>query len=338
MQTIASDARARLDQLAKPQGSLGRLEDLAVRLCETQVTSAPLTAPRTLLVFAGDHGVVEAGVGIWPSAVTTAMLDVIDKRRAACSAFAASTNTALVLIDVGSRAPKRAESEVYQDRRVAMGTANLAEGAAMTAAQFQAAWDVGATAMRQAVAAGARVVAVGEIGIGNTTPAACLISLLTNAPSATLVGPGAGATAESLARKRAVVADAVERAKALMVLDPIAAMASVCGYEIAAMAGAIATSSQLNVTLVLDGVVTAAAALVARQRVPTACDTAIAAHVGAEPAHAVALAKLGLTPVLDWQLRLGEGTGALLVMPLLDAAAALLRDVATLEDVLSGAS
>ncbi len=330
-------AQARLDALAKPQGSLGLLERLAIRLCETQGTIAPQTSPRTVLLFAGDHGVVEAGVGIWPQAVTAAMIETIVQGRAVSSALAAASGTALHLIDVGSVAPDRAEGAIYRDKRVSRGSANLATGAAMSAADFDAAWTVGADAVRDTRSAGARVVALGELGIGNTTPAACLIALLTDQPSDALVGAGAGATPESLARKRHVVADAVARARAQMSSDTKAAIAGVAGYEIVAMAGAIAAGAELEVTIVLDGVVTAAAALIAAHLVPAATQTCIAAHVGAEPAHAVALAQLGLQPFLDWQMRLGEGSGALLLLPLLDAAAALMANVATLDEVLSGA-
>ncbi len=341
-ESIAVQAQARLDALAKPQGSLGTLERLAVSLCATQGTIVPRTSPRTLLLFASDHGVVEAGVGIWPQAVTAAMIETIDRGRAVSSALATSTATSLRLIDVGSAAPDRAESPIYSDKRVARGTANLATGAAMTVDQFDAACEVGASEAQAAIAAGARVIALGELGIGNTTPAACLIALLsgpqlTRAASDALVGAGAGATSDSLAVKKQVVAEAVASARDLFSTNPRAAIASIAGYEIAAMAGAIAACADAGVTIILDGVVTAAAALIAEHLAPGCTRSAIAAHRGAEPAHFVALAHLELTAFLDWQMRLGEGTGALLLLPLLDAAAALMTNVATLDEVLSGA-
>lgn len=324
---------AHLDALAKPRGSLGRLETLAARLALTQGTLAPKTRPRKLLLFAGDHGVVEAGVGIWPSAVTGAMIDVIAAGRASCSALAAASGIPIELIDVGSLRRGRHPGGCYEDRRVAEGTRNLAVEPAMTVTQFAAAIRVGAEAVERARIAGCRVVAVGEIGIGNTTPAACLIALLTGGEPAAMVGPGAGATADSLACKRAVVTAAVSRAHEVLATDPAAAMAGCAGYEIAAMAGAIAAAARARITVVLDGVVTGAAALVAQRIDPDALATAIAAHVSAEPAHMIALKHLGLAPFLDWQLRLGEGTGALLLLPMLDAAAALLTQVAILRDV-----
>ncbi len=329
----AETIAAHLDGLAKPPGSLGRLEVLAARLAVTQNTLQPKTKPRRLIIFAGDHGVVEEGVGLWPSAVTAAMIGVIANGRASCSALAAAADTPVVLIDAGSQIKDAPASKIYVDARVAKGSANLANGPALTPDQFWAAWLVGDEAVKAAAKDGIKLIAVGEVGIGNTTAAACLVALIAQAEPQLVVGPGAGATPETLAKKHAVAAAAVGRAIKLVEIDPVAAIASIAGFEIVAMAGAIAAAAQADITVVLDGVVSAAAALVAASVDPAALDTAIAAHVGSEPAHAIALEKLGLEPFLDWQLRLGEGTGALLLMPMLDAAANLMTSVATLKEV-----
>lgn len=333
---LSASVRARLDALAKPPGSLGLLERLAERLAVTQGTLEPQTRPRQLLIFASDHGVVAEGVGVWPSTVTTAMIDLVANKRAASSALARTSNTDLTLIDVGSFALSSVYRNVVQDRRVSRGSANLAVKPALTIAEFEHAFQVGKEEGERAIGAGYRMLALGELGIGNTTPATCLVSLLTGIAPSGLVGPGAGATDATLAKKRKVVAAAVERAGSYFSANPVKAMAEVGGLEIVAIAGAITAAAQAGVTVVLDGLVTAAAALVARQLDPHALDTAIAAHTGAEPAHAVALKALGLQGYLDWHLRLGEGTGALLLMPMLDAAAALLTDVATLAEVTDG--
>ena len=327
-------ARAHLNALAKPPGSLGTLERLAERLVATQGTLMPQTRPRRLLIFAGDHGVVAEGVGIWPSAVTASMITLIANGRAASSALARASGTDLELIDVGSCAPAHPSNPTIIDQRVARGSANLAHGPAMPIADFKRSFEIGGEAVQRAVREGYRVIAVGELGIGNTTPATCLIALLTGTPASSLVGPGAGATDATLATKRRVAASAVERASMLLANAPLSAMAEIGGYEIAAMAGAITAAAHGGVTVILDGLVTSAAALVARRLDPLALDTAIAAHVGAEPAHRVALESLGLEAFLEWRLRLGEGTGALLLMPMLDAAAALLTDVATLTEAM----
>lgn len=308
---------ARLDALAKPPRSLGKLEALAVRLAVIQQRLDPQTHPRGITLFAADHGVVAQGVTAWPSAVTALMVATIRSNRATSNALAAAQRCALRLIDVG----------------VGGGTADLAVGPAMTAAQFDAAWDAGATAARAALVEGHRVLIAGEMGIGNTTPAACLTMLLAGAPLELAVGRGAGADDATLAIKRRVGAGAVERARAMLAADPRAAIADVAGFEIVAMAGFYASGAAGGATLLLDGYVATAAALIAEQLAPGTARAMIAAHRSAEPGHGAALAALGLEPLLDWEMRLGEGTGALVALPLLDSAAALLCDVALLTDL-----
>jgi nicotinate-nucleotide--dimethylbenzimidazole phosphoribosyltransferase len=326
---IAEQARARLDALAKPPGSLGRLELLAVRLAVTQGRLDPRTRPRSLLIFAGDHGVVAEGVGLWPDSVTAAMMRLMLQGRAAGTALARQAGAGVVLVDAGSKA-EALHGARYRDWRVARGTANLARGPAMDPSQLEAAWAVGA---RAAAESGAAVLALGEMGIGNTTSAACLTALLAGVPAAQVVGPGAGATEASLARKRAVVEAAVGRARALPRREAVAALA---GFEIASLAGCIAEAARRGITVVLDGFIVGAAALMAESLEPGATRTAIAAHRSAEPGHDAVLAALGLEPFLDWEMRLGEGSGAALLLPLLDAAAALLTEVATLGEATAG--
>lgn len=331
----AVDVREHLDSLAKPAGSLGRLEDLAVWLAVAQQTLHPVVAPRRLSLFAADHGVVASGVSAWPSAVTTAMMRTIHRGRATSTALALAAGCSIRLIDVGSAVPLDVpESTTFADRRVSAGTADLAEGPAMTAAQFDVAWNEGADEAVSAIDEGHRLLLVGEMGIGNTTSAACLTALLTGVPALAATGGGAGADDAVLARKRAVVEGAVTRARPLLADSPKEAIAAVAGFEIVAMAGHLATGAAHGATLLLDGYVATAAALVAARMAPRSVDRMIAAHLSAEPGHASALEWLGLTPVLEWGMRLGEGTGALTALPLLDAAAALLNDVASLAEVL----
>jgi nicotinate-nucleotide--dimethylbenzimidazole phosphoribosyltransferase len=323
--------RAHLDQLTKPPGSLGRLEDLAERLCAVQGRLDPLTTPRKLVIFAGDHGVVASGVSAWPSDVTGLMIDNIRGGGAASSVLARANGTQLLLVDVGAQGPSRESGPGFRNARIADGTRDLSREPAMTAKEFDAAWAVGVEEARRAVEGGARVVATGEMGIGNTTPAACLAAYLLDCESDELVGPGAGADAATVARKRAIVAAAVERARTLP--DRKDALASICGYEIAAMAGFLAEASARGTTCVLDGVIATAAALIAEDLVPGSRDRWIASHCSAEPAHAGMLERLELDAALDWGLRLGEGTGALLLMPMLDAAAAMTSGMATFAEL-----
>ncbi|MBN9518258.1 nicotinate-nucleotide--dimethylbenzimidazole phosphoribosyltransferase [bacterium] len=316
-----------LDSLTKPPGSLGRLEELAARLCSIQASLAPRTRPRRLVVFAADHGVVAEGVSAWPQAVTGLMVRNILAGGAASSVLARSTDTELVLVDVGAASDPLPPQAGYVVSRVRPGTRNLAREPALTVAEFDQAWEVGAGMARGAGADGMRVVAAGEMGIGNTTAAACLATLLTGTPVDHVVGRGAGADDATLARKRAVVG-AATRGRT----PGKPAVVAVAGLEIAAMAGFYAAAAAAGLTVVLDGFIATAAALVAETLAPGVRDHLIAAHRSAEPGHEPLLRALGVTPLLDsWQMRLGEGTGALAVMPLLDAAAAVVREMATFD-------
>ena len=328
------DVRAHLDALAKPRGSLGRLEAIAVRLARTQGRLDPRTRPRRLVLFAGDHGCVADGVSAWPSAVTGMMVATILAGRATSNALAAAHDCPLRLVDVGVAGPVPATPPAFfRAARVADGTASLAHGAAMDAEQFAAAWQVGAEEADAAVDDGATLLIAGEMGIGNTTPAAALTALLTGLPAAAAVGSGAGADAAIVATKTRIVAAAVAQAAPVLANDATRAIAAVAGYEIAAMAGFFARGAERGATLLLDGYVATAAALVAERLAPGSVRGMIAGHRSAEPGHAAALAHLGLDPLLDWGMRLGEGSGALVALPLLDAAAAVLCDVARLDAI-----
>lgn len=331
--TITPDqVQARLDALAKPPGSLARLEALAVELATAQQSLAPATRPRRIVLFAGDHGVVAQGVTPWPSAVTTAMVTTILKGRATSTALAAAHGVDLRMVDAGMAVPPRGPFPAhYRAAAVAPGTADLSRGPAMDDGQFDAAWALGVDEARRASDAGFRLLIAGEMGIGNTTPAACITHALTGIGADQATGSGAGADAAMRAVKRDVVAQAVAR---LGGRRDKAALAAVCGFEIAAMAGYYAEGARGGAVLLIDGYVTTAAALIAEQLCPGTRAAMIAAHRSAEPGHGAALAQLGLAPVLDWGMRLGEGTGALTALPLLDSAAALLSGVATLAEVL----
>ncbi len=326
--------QAHLDALAKPQGSLGRLETLAVRLMTIQRRLDPMTRPRALVVFAGDHGVVAQGVSAWPSAVTGMMVATIASGRATSSALAAAHDCDLRLVDAGTIGPPLAEPPpFYRDAAVARGTADLSQGPAMSGEQFAAAWAIGTGEAGAAIDRGCVVLIAGEMGIGNTTPAACLTMLLAGASLADAVGRGAGADDVVLTRKREVVGVAVARAIPLLAGDPVAAIAAVAGFEIVAMAGFFAEGARRGAMLLLDGYIATAAALIAERLAPETTAMMIAGHRSAEPGHAAALAHLGLEPLLDWGMRLGEGSGALVALPLLDSAAALACDVALLADI-----
>ncbi len=331
----------RLDSLTKPPRSLGRLEELAARLCEVQQTLSPVTTPRKLVLFAGDHGVVVAGVSAWPAQVTGQMVGNIRAGRAASTVLARETRTDAILIDVGTLGGDGANEGGFsgpldgcrfRDRRIRAGTRDLSKESALSPGEFDATVEVGRDEARTAARDGMRVVAAGEMGIGNTTPSACLAMLLADVPLNAAVGRGAGADEDTLNRKRAIVEEAVARARRRVASDWLGATAAVCGLEIAAMAGFFAESGAAGMTIVLDGYVASAAALIAERLQPGTARSMIASHVSAEPGHCSVLEHLGLSPFLDWKMRLGEGTGALLLMPLLDAAAAITCHMATFQD------
>lgn len=325
----AQQAWSHLDGLAKPRRSLGRLEALAVQLATLQGTLKPEVRPRRLVLFAGDHGVVERGVSAWPSQVTGLMVGTILMGRATSNALAAAHDCSLRLVDVGVASPRVVDPPpFFRDARVADGTQDLSTMPAMTSAQFESAWKVGADEAERAIADGNRVLIAGEMGIGNTTPAACLTMLFTGADANTAVGRGAGADDSTLQIKRSIVTAAVAAAR-----PSRASIEALSGFEIVAMAGFFASGARLGATLLVDGYVATAAALIAEHLQPGSVKRMIAAHRSAEPGHSAALASLGLEPLLDWGMRLGEGTGALVALPLLDSAAALLRDVAALSEL-----
>ena len=325
-----------LNALAKPPGSMGHLEELAVKLAVAQQNLHPRTKPRRITLFAGDHGVVESGVSAWPSAVTTAMMETILAQKATSTALAMAQSADLRLVDVGSITPPELHklSQVFHNARVTAGTANLAFGPAMTVEQFNLAWAVGEAEAARAHGEGFVLLLAGEMGIGNTTPAACLTILLAGADADIATGRGAGADEAILHCKRDIVAQAVQRAALLLDNDPVAAIADVGGFEIVAMAGYYAQGAKQGSTLLLDGYVTTAAALIAERLAPGTAQSMIAGHLSAEPGHRAALDHLGLAPLLEWDMRLGEGTGALTALPMLDSAAALLNHVAKLAEIL----
>jgi nicotinate-nucleotide--dimethylbenzimidazole phosphoribosyltransferase len=332
MMPTETEIATRLDALAKPPGSMGRLEALAARLALIQNRFDPQTRPRRLILFAADHGVVADGISAWPQAVTGAMMATIASGRAVSSALAAAHDCPLELIDAGAAMPP-AGAAAPPPPMLAGGTASLAQGPAMTAGQFEAAWTLGADAAARAARNSVRLLLLGEMGIGNTTPAACLTMLLTDVGAEAAVGRGAGADDATLARKRRIVTEAVARARPLLERDATQALAAVAGFEIIAMAGCLAVAAEAGITLLLDGYVATAAALVANHLHPGTAAMMVAAHRSAEPGHGAALIRLGLEPLLDWQMRLGEGSGALVALPLLDSAAALIGKVALLKDI-----
>jgi nicotinate-nucleotide--dimethylbenzimidazole phosphoribosyltransferase len=320
-------ATERWSTRAKPPGSLGRLEPLAVQLAGIAGDCPPPLPERpAIVVFAGDHGVVADGASAWPSAVTGAMVVAMASGSAAVSSFAAVVGATVEVVDVGVESDIDAPGVVVD--KVRRGTASLARGPAMTVDEVRAALEVGARAARRRLSAGADLLIAGDMGIGNTTPAACIIAARCQAPASAVVGAGAGLPPSQLPHKVGLVEAGLARVDATT--PAVELLAEVGGCELAAMAGFYVEAARSGVPVIVDGVIALAALLAAELLVPGVAARCIAGHRSVEPGATVALAHLGLEPLLDLGLRLGEGTGAALAVPLVQAAARALRDMADL--------
>ncbi|TAM61243.1 nicotinate-nucleotide--dimethylbenzimidazole phosphoribosyltransferase [bacterium] len=329
-------ARERQAQLTKPAGSLGALEELSVRLAGMHGGTPPAGyARRALIVMAGDHGVAADGVSAYPSEVTAQMLRGFLGGTAAICAIARSCGVRIYVADLGVKGHGIDDPRLMM-LNVGRGTQSIARGPAMLREQARRALERGAEAFERVASEGVDLFAVGEMGIGNTTPASALTAAVTGRGEQDICGRGTGIDDERLARKREIVARAV--ARVAPDADGVTLLAELGGFEIGGMAGAMLAAARAGIPVVLDGFIATAAALVAQRLVPASTDWMIAAHRGAEPGHTHALAQLGLHPLLELDLRLGEGTGAALAMPLVDAAARTLREMATFAEAgVSGA-
>ena len=323
-------AEARQLTLTKPPGALGQLEDLGNRLAAIAgACPPPVPEPAAVCVFAGDHGVHAQGVSPWPQEVTTQMVANMLGGGAAVSVLARHAGAELRVYDVGVASPLP-DDPTLRGRPIAPGTADLTTGPAMTADQCATAIEAGITAALDAVADGHRCLIPGEVGIGNTTPAAALIAVFTGRPTAEVTGTGAGADPETLRRKIDLVTRAIAR-DGVRADDPLSALASVGGFEHAAIVGLILGGAASRVPVILDGVVSCSAALVATALCPDALGYLIAGHAGVEPGIRAALDALSLAPVVALDMRLGEGSGALTALPIVQASAKILREMATFD-------
>ncbi|HET8578456.1 MAG TPA: nicotinate-nucleotide--dimethylbenzimidazole phosphoribosyltransferase [Methylomirabilota bacterium] len=321
------EAQRWLDQLTKPPGSLGRLEELARRLAEISGKCPPSVRHPVVFTLAGDHGVVAAGVSAYPQIVTAQMVENFLRGGAAVNVLARHVGARVVVADFGVASPL-ADHPLLKMRRIAPGTADMTRGPAMSREQALAAIEAGIALVEAERALGLDVVATGEMGIGNTTAASAMTAALTGAPAEDVVGPGTGVDAEGRKRKIAAVARGLE----LNQPDPadgLDVLAKLGGFEIAGLVGVILAGAAARIPVILDGFPAGAAAVAAARIKPEARDYLIASHRSSEPGHAHVLAALGLEPYLDLAMRLGEGTGAALCIGLAQAAVRLLTEMAT---------
>ena len=322
-----NQAQARQQQLTKPAGSLGQLEQLAIQLAAMQGNPRPLIERLWISVFAGDHGVVAEGVSAFPQAVTGQMLRNFVAGGAAISVLAKQLGASLEVIDLGTAVPLEALRGV-RHLQVGAGTQNFLQGPAMTPAQASIALAAGRDSVQRAREAGSQLFIGGEMGIGNTTSATALACLLLECPALELVGPGTGLDNAGVAHKAAVIEAALELHRPA-IREAGEALQRLGGFEIAALTGAYLACAQQGITALVDGFICSVAALVAVRLNPHCRDWLLFAHRSAEPGHRRVLEELQAEPLLDLGLRLGEGSGAALAVPLLQLACSLHNQMAT---------
>jgi len=321
-----------IDAKTKPQGSLGRVESLALHLGAIQKTLKPLADPARLLLFAGDHGMVEEGVSAWPSEVTTLMVMNFLSGGAAANVFARANNVSITIIDAGIAGelpPELADHPDLVRANIRKGTRNAMHEDALTPGETEAALNFGAELAADCVRKGARCILLGEMGIGNTASAALLAHAVEGLDLGPLTGPGAGLDAEGVARKAEILKKIAARRPGR--LAPADALSAFGGLEITMMAGALIGGASAGAIVMVDGFIATAAALCALRARPEAADHVVFAHRSKEPGHRLILEALDAEPLVDLDLRLGEGTGGLLAFPILRAAAAMLSEMATFE-------
>lgn len=325
---LVPDLQRKIDSKTKPQGSLGRLERLALQIGCIQNTLSPALSTPVMLVFAGDHGISSEGVSPFPQAVTAQMVLNFLAGGAAINVFARQSGFGLKVVDAGVNADLPAHPDLIP-ARIDKGTRNFLVEPAMSREQCQAAIQRGAALAQEIAASGSNVIGFGEMGIGNTSSAALLMHFLSDAPLAECVGRGTGLDDAGLQHKRSVLTMAAARHAGLS--DPLEVLAAVGGFEIAMMVGAMLGAAEKGMILLIDGFIVTAALLVASKVAPSILEYCVFSHRSRETGHARLLDYLQAEPLLDLDLRLGEGTGAALSYPLVAASVAFLNEMASFE-------
>lgn len=336
-QSLRGAGQRRLDSLAKPPGSLGRLEELALKLWLVQKTLPLRTDPAAICTFAADHGVAEMGVSAYPAEVTRQQVLNMARGGAAISVLCAANGIEHAVVDVGVRGEPVQPRPRLHARRLAPGAGNIAREPAMSRELCLEAILLGAEMAERFAGSGCRVLGCGEMGIGNTTSATALFCALLNLSPDVVTGPGAGLPPGRLAHKREIIGQALSlHARAVSSGDPLAVLAALGGLEIAAMAGFMLAAAARECLVLVDGFICTAAWAAAWKLAPALADYAVFCHASAEPGYQAVMERLGASPLLHFAMRLGEGTGAAVALPLLRSAAAVFNTMATLEAVVAG--
>jgi nicotinate-nucleotide--dimethylbenzimidazole phosphoribosyltransferase len=324
---LAEEAQKRLDNLTKPQGSLGRLEEFARRIVAITGDMMPVLDRKVIFTFAGDHGIASEGVSAYPKEVTPQMVFNFLRGGAGINVLARQAGADVVVVDIGVDYDFGDVAGLVS-RKVVHGTANMSKGPAMTRQQAEQCLQVGIDLAREYAKKGYRIFGTGDMGIGNTTPSSAIASVLTGTPVADVTGRGTGITDESLKNKIKVIKESI----ALNRPDPkhpIDVLAKVGGAEIGGIAGLILGAASEHIPVVVDGFISTAGAMIACEMEPKTADYLFAGHSSVEIGQRSMLKKMGLSPILDLNLRLGEGTGAALAMMMIEAGARIYREMAT---------
>ena len=330
-ETAMLSARAHQDTLTKPRGSLGRLEELSIHLAGMTANPFPSVERKTVIVMAADHGVVLEGVSAYPAEVTPQMVSNFLHGGAAINVLARQSNARVVVVDMGVASEIKDASGELIRRKIGLGTANLARGPAMTREQAMQAIQSGIEICEAEIAQGAEILATGDMGIGNTTPSATIACALMDQAPENIVGRGTGVDDAGFKRKINVITRALDLNKP-NANDALDVLTKVGGFEIGGLVGVVLAAAANRKPVVIDGFISTAAAMIAVSLAPAARGYIIAAHVSQERGHKLMLEWLGLKPLLDLNLRLGEGTGAALAFHLIEASTRILREMATFRE------
>lgn len=327
----AKQAQARQNNLTKPRGSLGRLEDISIRLAGMKADPQPDVTRKAVIVMAADHGVALEGVSAFPAEVTRQMVLNFLSGGAAINVLARQAGASVAIVDVGVAADFDPALTGLKHRKVARGTRNMARGPAMTRAEAEQALVCGMEVLKEVAETGIDLIATGDMGIGNTTPSSAIVAVMTGRPTASVTGRGTGVDDTGLAHK----IDVIEQAISLNRPDPEDAFDVLCkvgGLEIAGLAGVMIAAAARRIPVVVDGFISTAAAMIAVGLAPEVIHYLFCAHQSVEIGHRAMHGHLGLSPLLDLDLRLGEGTGAVLAFHLIEAASRILREMATFSE------
>ncbi len=322
-------AQKRLNNLTKPQGSLGRLEEFAMRLVAITENEMPILDKKAIFTFAGDHGVAEEGVSAFPKEVTQQMVLNFLNGGAGINVLARHAGAEVVVVDIGvDHDFKDIEAENFVSRKVVRGTANIRKGPAMTQQEAEDCINVGISLAEEYTNRGYKIFGTGDMGIANTTPSSAITAVLTGKDVEEITGRGTGIDDDALKRKIEVIKDAISVNRPDP-SDPIDVLSKVGGAEIGGIAGLILGASAKRVPVVIDGFISTAGALIAYTIEPRTKDYMFAAHNSQEAGHKAQLERIGLRPILDLDLRLGEGTGAALAMLMIEAGLKIYKEMAT---------